>query len=481
MKVMSGLDRRFMGMESEWCLMDNVGIFVLDPTTAPDRHDFDRVRTDLAASMPRVPAFVRRPVEVPNGLGPPCWAVDPDFSIENHVHRIAAPSPGGLRELSRLTLDLFDEPLRRDRPMWELWYVEGVENGGAAILLRVHHAALDGMGGMQMINEIFDEAPLPFEARKPPAVTGERIPSAPEMWLRAIPSAIRNPLDLTRSIASLVATQIPALLPSAKDARRSSTSRSSGRESSEAPVRTVFNRRPETPRRSHAVASVRIADLIRLKDAFGVTFNDVVLAVVAGAIRGYLASRDELPDVPLRTACPVNVRDEDSTADEGNQFVFMVVDLPTHLADPVERIAAIHASTSASSRVRARERHGESSRPSTMSAVMGVIDALPATAWSAVGLLMPSPAMTAIPPIFNLAMSNIRGPTRPLYLSGARITHLYGRTMVGPGVGLFIHCLSYGETLDFGVMAFHDLVPDADALAAGLAEELERLEAAASR
>jgi hypothetical protein len=221
-----------------------------------------------------------------------------------------------------------------------------------------------------------------------------------------------------------------------------------------------------------------MADVKRAKDKFGVTLNDVVLSVTSAAVADYLRDRGELPDEPLRIAGPVNIRDESAEAASGNHFAFMMVAIPD-IADPVERLRAVSdlAKKSKPARDSNEAAANRSSRKptGTVSHVMGLIDALPTGAWLAVGLLVNTPVIEAVPPIANFVVSNIPGPKEKLYIAGAEITHLYGRTMVGAGIGLFIHCLSYGDTLDFGFTALADLVPDPDTIVAGVHRHLAAL------
>jgi WS/DGAT/MGAT family acyltransferase len=232
------------------------------------------------------------------------------------------------------------------------------------------------------------------------------------------------------------------------------------------------------PKRSLAVTSLSMSDLKRAKDRFGVTLNDVVLSVTSAAVADYLRDRDELSAEPLRIAAPVNVRDEAAEAASGNHFAFMMVSIPD-IADPVERIRAVSAQTTKSKPARADGEgttQGSGRKPSgTVSQVMGLIDVLPSGAWLALGELVNSPVVEAVPPITNFVVSNIPGPKDKLYIAGAEITHMYGRTMVGAGIGLFIHCLSYGDSLDFGFTALAELIPNPETIVEGMHRHLSEL------
>jgi diacylglycerol O-acyltransferase / wax synthase len=488
MKQMNGLDRMFINVETDRLPMDMFGILMLDPSTAPDGHDFARFRAEMAARLPKVPVFTRRVVSAPFGAGHEHWIVDPDFTIDRHLKHLGAPAPYDLGALCELAVSLVDEPLDRGRPLWQMYYVDGLADGSAAILLRLHHAAIDGVGGAELLGELFDTAPLP---RNPQLadyeLDGERVPSQVEMLIRAVPEQIFAPIKL-------VQRSIPIAMPLAKGfmSRMSSSGRPGADRSPEAKgevgkpaaSRNLLNRLSTSSKRSLAVASLSMSDVKRVKDRFGVTLNDVVLSVTSAAVADYLRERDELPDEPLRVAGPVNVRDDSAEAASGNHFAFMMVSIPD-IADPVERLRAVSELAKKSKPARADgERAG--ARPSrkatgTVSHVMGLIDVLPSGVWLALGQLVNSPAIEAVPPIANFVVSNIPGPKDKLYIAGAEITHLYGRTMVGAGIGLFIHCLSYGDSLDFGFTALADLIPDPETIVEGLHRHLSELLDAATR
>jgi WS/DGAT/MGAT family acyltransferase len=354
--------------------------------------------------------------------------------------------------------------------------------------MRLHHAMIDGVGGTEMLAELFDTEPLPMDPESAACkITGERVPSAVEMLVRSLPDQVLTPMKL-------VQRSIPIAVPLAKglvsrisgggrsgpehDADQPSPSAADGKAAKPSAPRNLLNRLTKSSKRSLAVASLSMADVKRAKDKFGVTLNDVVLSVTSAAVADYLRDRDELPDEPLRIAGPVNIRDDSAEAASGNHFAFMMVAIPD-IADPVERLRAV--SDLAAKGKPARDSNEtvanrNSRKPTgTVSHVMGLIDALPTGAWLAVGLLVNTRVIEAVPPIANFVVSNIPGPKEKLYIAGAEITHLYGRTMVGAGIGLFIHCLSYGDTLDFGFTALADLVPDPDTIVEGVHRHLAAL------
>jgi WS/DGAT/MGAT family acyltransferase len=488
MKQMNGLDRLFLNVETGKLPMDVFGILLLDPSTAPDGHDFVRFRDEMADRLPRVPMFTRRAVSAPFRAGHEHWIVDPHFSIDRHLKHLGAPAPHDLSALCDMAITLADEPLDRARPLWQMYYVDGLDDGSAAVLLRLHHAAIDGVGGAEMLSELFDREPL---SRGPqssaPVLDGERVPTPVEMLLRSLPDQVITPVKLVQRAA-------PMAMPLAKGLVARLSGGSPGGppddhvdtpEKAREPRRNLLNRVVANPKRSLAVASLSMADMVAAKDRYGVTLNDVVLSVTSAAVGDYLRHRDELPGEALRIAGPVNVRDDAAEAASGNHFAFMMVAIPD-IADPVERLREVSRLTKKSKPSRPRTKDASTSRTSrtsrtarkpsgTVGQVMGLIDVLPSGAWQLLGQLVNSSAVEAVPPIANFVVSNIPGPKDKLYIAGAEITHMYGRTMVGAGVGLFIHCLSYGDTLDFGFTALADLVPDPDTMVQNMHRHLAAL------
>jgi diacylglycerol O-acyltransferase / wax synthase len=489
MKQMNGLDRMFINVETDRLPMDMFGILMLDPSTAPDGHDFARFRAEMAARLPKIPVFTRRAVSAPFGAGHEHWIVDPKFNIDRHLKHLGAPAPFNLAALCDLAVSLVDEPMDRSRPLWQMYYVDGLSDGSAAILLRLHHAAIDGVGGTEMLSELFDTAPLPLDpdltARE---FAGERVPSQVEMLIRSVPEQVLAPIRLVQRSVPVAVPLVKGLVSRVSSAGRSapkldreepsSTERISPQRTPPTNSRLLLNRLAASPKRSLAVASLSMAEVERAKDRFGVTLNDVVLSITSAAVADYLRDREELPAEPLRIAGPVNVRDDAAEAASGNHFAFMMVSIPD-IADPVERIRAVSALTAKSKPARGSSgptTARTSRKPSgTVSQVMGLIDVLPSSAWLALGQLVNSPAVEAVPPIANFVVSNIPGPKDKLYIAGAEITHMYGRTMVGAGIGLFIHCLSYGGSLDFGFTALADLIPDLDTIVDGVHRHLSEL------
>ena len=336
MKHLSSDDATYLFVETHECPMHIGGLTVCDPSEAPN-FSFDAVTDLLAARIPELPVMRWRVTGAPLGVNRP-WAVeDTELDLDYHVRRIAVPSPGGRKELEQLIGRLIAYPLDRARPLWELWFIEGVEGGRVAMLAKMHHALIDGVSGAGLTELLLDTSPQP----RPPAVAvGE--PSArngvPGWERRAVEGifnlAVMTPYRVARFAQQTVAQQLAVRGLSNKPPRFF-----------EAP-HTRFNAEISAQRR---VSSIRLP-LQRLKvveRAFDVKLNDVVLAIVSGALRRYLQEREGLPERPLITLVPISTRDDSKRGGDefGNQIATMTVSLATDVNDPGDRIKAIYRSS----------------------------------------------------------------------------------------------------------------------------------------
>jgi diacylglycerol O-acyltransferase len=437
---------------------------VLDPSDVPGGWTVERVENYYRGRLHLAPPFRRRLVEVPFGLHHPLWIEDPDFDLEWHIRHIAVPPPGGPRQLADLAAHLNALHLDRVHPLWEMWLIDGVEGGRVALLTKVHHAAIDGASGNQItlatleLSPEGDPAPPPAEAWAP-----DRIPTDIELLAYAASSISRHPWR--------AATALRRATETALTLRR----RAGQPDVSPTPLpftapRTSFNA-TLTPHRSFAMTSLSLTEVKAIKNTFGVTVNDVVLALCAGALRRYLSSRGEDLDGPLVAMVPISVRSEDLRDSMGNRVSSMLCSLATDVDDPVARLASIHESMK--------------SAKETQSAIGAdtlqnwAEFAAPAIAGRAARLYSRTRMADRHRPLFNVTISNVPGPPFPLYSAGARLVANYPLGPIFHGGGLNMTVMSYLDQLDFGLLACPDLLPDVWALADGLSESLAELSKAA--
>lgn len=471
MQQLTGLDAAFLAMETGTVFGHVGSVCVVDPSTAPEPLTLERFTRVVESRLPLVPLLRRRLVDVPLGLDQPYWIEDPDFDIEFHVRELALPAPGSDRQLAEQAARLHARPLDRSRPLWEIYLIFGLRGGRAAIYSKVHHAAIDGVSGNDILAALLDLSPEGRKLPEPSPRRTERQPAAVELLARSAVSLTRHPLRVARLSVGLLRSA-PALVANPAWPRLPLVDRLLGRDGETVLSRpglrappTPFNR-SITQHRRWGFASLPLPEVKRMKNALRVTVNDVVVALCAGALRRWLIDHDALPDGPLIAAVPVSVRTEEQQGTHGNRVSAMLAVLPTQLADPRDRLRAVHEAMLA-----AKEQH----------------DALPANLLAdATQFAMPALAGQAArmaarlrlverASLFNLIISNVPGPNVPLYYAGAELLAYYPLSAIVDGQGLNITAMSYRDSLFFGVIACRELVPDVDRLTACLEEELRVL------
>lgn len=485
MERLSGLDSAFLAMETPTMHLHVAVTAVIDPTTMTTPYSFTRLRSFIAGRLMAHPTFRRRVVEVPFGLNHALWVEDPELDLDAHISRHVLPAPGGARELADLTAAIVGVPLDRSRPLWEIHVVEGLHDGNVALIGKIHHAAVDGVSGAELFVHLFDLTPAPAARPTGPdadgsgvdeggaevgaAVTGphptaaHRLPSDIELIGHALVSQARRTLTLPRLLGRTA---------------RTATELVNRHRDPEATVGAVPLRAPRTPwsaaissQRTVGFARVRLGDVKRVRAAFDVKVNDVVLAVVSGAARRYLAARDALPREPLVAMCPVSVRGGDERGRTDNRVSAMFVHLRTDVADVADRVAAIARTTRG-----AKADHnavGATFLQSWADQVAPNAYALAARLYSRLNIA------DHHPPIYNVVVSNVPGPDFPLYLDGAALVATYPIGPIMEGAGLNVTVLSYLDNVDFGFLAGADLVPDVGDLADHVDDAMAELLAAA--
>lgn len=390
----------------------------------------------------------------------PVWIEGDAIDLEYHVRHAALPWPGGERELGELVGRLHSTPIDLARPPWECTVIEGLEGGRFALFIKMHHSLIDGIAGMRLLQRAMSTSATkslklpPFWASSdsvPPA--GRRAPAPTiDSVMAAAAQALRGQL---RSVPQLLAAF-------GKMARRVGSPADGMTLPFDAPLSALNGRVRE--KRRFATQAFEMTRLRALADATGCTLNDVVLAICGGALRHYLLEHDSLPDKPLTAGIPISVRPKDS-AETGNAISFIVATLGTDIADAAERLAAIRAS------VRHAKEH---------------VQGLPRDAMMQYTVLLMAPTIVTLltgiggraRPMFNITISNVPGPDKPLYFRGAQLLAMYPASIVTHGQALNITCLSCAGRMDFGFTGCHSSVPSLQRLAVYAADALAELEAA---
>src|SRR5207237_6470334 len=436
-----------------------------DPSTVEGGYSFDKVRDLLQSRLHLLPQFRQRLAAVPFNLHPPVWVEDPDFALDYHMRRIAAPAPGSYHELADIAGDVASRQLDRSRPLWELYIVEGLEHGHIGVVAKMHHSTIDGVSGANMMVHLFDLEPNPAEPEEDEEWEPEHLPSDAELVTYALRSRLRRPAQ--------VASVIPKAATSVVNVVRNR--RSSDTVNPPAPLtapRTSFNG-AITPHRKVAYSIASLSDVKAIKNAFGTTVNDVVLAVVGGGLRRYLQRTSQVPDKSLIATVPISVRPpEGEDAGVGaNKVSAMFTSLATDLEDPVERLYKIHEVTKG-----AKEEHnavGADMLQSLTEFAAPRLFGLAMRLYSGMNLADRGPV------IHNLVISNVPGPPFPLYFAGAKLVSLFPMGPVMEGAGLNITVISYMDDIDIGLMVARESVPDVWDMAADIEESLAELKKAA--
>ena len=468
MEPLSGLDASFLYLETPTLHMHVEMVTVFDPGTVPGGYSFAKMQAQIASRTHQAPVFRRLLVEVPFRLGHPVWVDDPHFDIDYHVRRTAVPAPGGLLELADLAGDIASRQLDRSKPLWEIWVVEGVDEGRIAVIAKMHHSTVDGMSGAALLSVLFDLEVDPGPEPEPPEEIGDQhIPSSAELISEAVAARVFRPFEMTRDILRTGQRLLNVRRVRNEPEHRAPQSKAALPLSA---PRTSFNG-TLTRRRQVALSAIGLEDVKRLKNATGTTVNDVVLAVCTGALRRFLVDGDELPDKPLVAVVPVSVHPDVDAPYGSNKVSSMFVQLPAHLDDPLERLVAIREGTKG-----AKEEHNALGADML---VNWAEHATPNTFAAAARLYSRMRLADRHRPVANLIISNVPGPGFPLYLAGAEMVAGFPLGPVMDGLGLNITIMSYRGTLYWGIISCPETMPRVWQLAADVPLALDELLAAA--
>ncbi|MBD8525950.1 WS/DGAT/MGAT family O-acyltransferase [Pseudomarimonas arenosa] len=459
-------------LDASWLLVEShetpMHVGALMPFSLPDgaAPDFiKKIMADFRSASAVQPPWNRR-LKSPKFKGlVPVWEEVDEIDLEHHVHHSALPAPGGERELGQLIARLHSQPLDLTRPPWEVELIEGLEGGRFALYTKVHHSLMDGIGGVKLLVRAMSDDPkasmkfAPFWTIKP-----EHKPAKPKKRKTRQEDPVATVAQAAAGLIEMVKGQagtVPDI------ARAFGTMFSAVRNKNdvlripfEAPV-SALNGRIRGPRR-FATQRFELERLKSLAKAADCTLNDVVLCLCGAALRRFLDELGELPDKPLTAGIPVSVRPSDDD-DSGNAITFIISTLGTDIADPLERLDAIRASTR-----RAKEH----------------VQSLPRQAMMQYTLLLMTPYMASLltgvggrtRPMFNITISNVPGPDKPLYFRGAKMEASYPVSLVTHGQALNITCQSYDGHLNFGFTGCRDSLPHMQRVATYTGEALSELE-----
>ncbi len=453
MERLSGLDAFFLYLETPTQPLNVCCLLELDTSTMPGGYTYRGFRAAMANSVAAVPEFRMKLADNQLNLDHPVWVDDENFQLEHHLQHVGVPVPGGRRELAEICGYIAGLPLDRDRPLWEMWVLQGgADSDVIVVMLKIHHALVDGVAGTNLLTHLTSMEP---DAPAPQAVEGVGGANPLQIVMSGLMGFARRPLRLATVVPATALTLAQTVLR-AREGRTMAAPFSAP----SSPLNGSFTRY-----RNIAYNQLDMRDVKRVKDRFGVTVNDVVVTLCAGVLRRFLLERGELPENPLVATVPVSVHGK-SDRPGRNQTTWMFCRVESQISDPAERIRAIAAGNSAA------KEHTAALGPTLLHD------------WTQFGgPTMFGAAMRLLPRIpinrsaYNLILSNIPGPRDQLYFLGCRVGAMYPLGPIIGDAGLNITVMSLNGELGIGLIACPDLLPDlwsiADAFPDALKELLE--------
>jgi len=441
----------FIGGETDTVYQHTGGLVLLDARDRPE-FGYETFRRHFEERIGGIPHFRWKLHEVPLGLDLPYWVEDEEFSFDHHIRRIAVPSPGDREALGELVAYLYSRHLDRNRPLWETWFVEGLGDRQYALVQKMHHCMMDGEGASKLGERLIDLEPDAPSRPVDPRVSEVKAGDVPSPWRQSFNMwrrYLRLPADASREA-------IEAVRPLLRDRIRRL-----GAEHTDAPVPIAHFNGAVSRDRAFVFGSLPLADLKAVKNHFDVTLNDVVMALVGTSLRTYLQERDLLPEESLRGTFAVSLRTAED--DEfSNRITTASATLATDQTDLAVRLRAIAGD---SERAKAEAHHGGK----------GILEHMQILPPLLVGALLnlARPEMTLPVVGGNLMVSNVRGSHLPMYMAGARTTAMYPVSIIAPGSGLNVTCISYVDNVDFGITLEPSMFPDPWPLLDGLQRALD--------
>jgi diacylglycerol O-acyltransferase / wax synthase len=455
---LSPMDASFLHVEDGVSHMHIASVAIFDGPPP----SYEAVRDTVAGKLPLVPRYRQVVRMVPLDLGRPVWVDDPHFNIEYHVRHTALPAPGGENELRKLVGRVMAQQLDRTKPLWEIWMVEGLEDGHWALLSKTHHAMVDGVSGTDLLAVIMDTSPIPSTPVADDWQPGVA-PSGRELARQAVIDMARSPYEQIRAVRA--STRVP---------------REAARQVGEvlrgvANMRGIVRRPPPSslngpigPHRRYAWASTTVDDIKTVRKGLGGTFNDVVLAAITGGFRTLLMSRGETVDRVVRTLVPVSVRPRDASGravGDGtfeNKVSAMFAELPVSLGDPVERLGAVSVQMSG------LKESNQALAAESMTSLAGFAPPV----LLAMGTRLASRAAQRN---VNTVTTNVPGPQMPLFMAGRRMIKAYPYVPLAGQVRIGVAIFSYDGQVNFGITGDYDSAPDIDVLAQGIEDDMAEL------
>jgi diacylglycerol O-acyltransferase / wax synthase len=456
---LTSLDAAMILAETEEMPLHNLGLLMFE---GGGPGFYEAIFALVSRRLPLAPAFRRRLVRDRVGLGDLCFIEDPRFDLAAHVLRRQLPEGAGHEELEAFLGEYAGRLLDRRKPLWEMVVLEGLASGEHAVVVKIHHAAMDGLQLSAIAGDLFAPERLARDPDGAAPFRPEREPSALKLAFGTARSLARKP-----GLVARAAIDVAAAYGKAKEAKEQAGAR----------VRAPRLEIPPTPwqgalsnQRSITFAEVRLEDLRAIRAAYGTTINDVILAASSAALRRWLTTQRALPEKPLVANVPISVK-RAGGEEAGNTISMLRVALPTHAEDPVDRLMRIHTATQ-------REKSAHRSKGSNAyrrltDLVLNLVP--PRIITGAVGLYSRHGGADLHPALWNVVISNVPGPKHELVCRDARLTRIYPFGPVQQGSGLNLTVMSVGDRLGLGVVACREKVPNLGEIGRAFTEEVETL------
>ncbi len=448
------LDELFLHLEGPDTHM-HVGALVVFEGPPPD---YEEYKEQVGRRLQLVPRFRQKIANVPFGLGRPVWVDDTHFNLEYHVRQTALPAPGDDSKLKRLTGRIMSQQLDRTKPLWEIWFVEGLANDRWALISKTHHAVVDGVSGVDLMSVMLDLGPEPQVIEAEPW-RPEPEPTADKLLKDAVGERITSPGEIIRIVQSAVLD--PAKLPNKVIQAARDLGSFVGGSLDFAPTSSLNQQ--VGPHRRFETVLTDLEEIKAVKNAHGATVNDVVLSVVSGGLRHLLKGRGErVDDIELRAMIPVSVRADADRGALGNQVASLWATLPINEADPVKRLKTV------SEHMGNLKRSGQAVGAQILTSLG---EYAPPT------ILAQASRLVSRQRAYNLVITNVPGPQLPLYSAGRRMLEIYPVVPLSANTALGIALFSYDGTIGIGLLADYDTAPDVGVLAEGIEKSIAELHA----
>ncbi len=470
MQQLQGMDASFVSLEQPNAPMHIGSILIYDPSTAPGGFvRFKDILRFFESRMHLSKTMRQKLVKVPFNIDYPYWVEDEDFDLEYHVRHVALPRPGDWRQLCIQAARIFARPLDLSRPPWEFTIVEGLDNvpgipkGSFAMVTKVHHSAIDGMSGIDLMTALHTLTPSTEPPKEPDLWKPDKNPSKTRMFAKGYVRAWFNPI---RQIG-VAGQAIPGVYRAAKGLLKGEFDLSAAMQA----PKTRFNVKVSP----HRVFGGNTFELKHIKAmrvlSEGAKVNDVLLSIVGGGLHKYLKAKNELPKTTLTAMAPISVRSEGEKNTMGNQVSAMIAPLGTHIADPVERMVYVHAETSKSKAMTNALGARQLSEASKVSPALFM--ALGAQLYTRLGIA------NHMKPVLNTVVTNVPGPPVPIYSCGAKLVSMHGMLCLLDGVGLGHIVQSYVDQATIGFTADRKIMNDPDFYSQCLQETFDEMAEAA--